>query len=243
MNDEPQIIISGEDLKGLHNQNLRQSRMRIKEGKAYRDISTVVVIPTRGKISDRVVEAWWNLMMPMNQHTVRMFIRRMEVGEAYNAAVETILEHPILKNFRYMLTLEEDNIPPPDGLIRLYESVDDFSVIAGLYWTKGEGGQPMIYGDPKTILAFQPQPPLPGRVQECNGVGMGFTLFDLKIFRDERIPKPWFKTVQSWSQTEGAAQGTQDLYFMQNARRAGYRIASDNRVRVGHYDDQNDIVW
>jgi hypothetical protein len=37
--------------------------------------------------------------------------------------------------------------------------------------------------------------------------------------------------------------GTQDLYFMANERRAGYKIASDNRVKVGHFDPVNRIVW
>ena len=30
---------------------------------------------------------------------------------------------------------------------------------------------------------------------------------------------------------------------MGNAGKLGYRIASDNRVKVGHYDAANRIVW
>lgn len=238
---EPQIIIG--DVKGFHNRQIKRSRERIKGGKAYRDLSTVCVIPTRGTIPARVVESWWNLMTPMNNAFIRMFISGMEVGDAYNAAVETIMGHPQLSQFKYLLTLEEDNLPPPDGILKLYESIDEYAVVGGLYWTKGEGGQPMIYGDPKAMLAFQPQPPLPGRVQECNGLGMGFTLFRMDLFRDESIPKPWFKTIQEWSFETGTAQGTQDLYFMANVRKAGYRIASDNRVLVGHLDPTTGMVW
>ena len=101
----------------------------------------------------------------------------------------------------------------------------------------------MIYGDPKGILAFQPQIPVLDTVQECNGLGMGFTLYRMDLFRDEKIPKPWFKTVQEWSPEKGGAAGTQDLYFFGNARKAGYRIASDNRVKVGHYDLGGDQIW
>ena len=153
----------------------------------------------------------------------------MEVGDAYNAAVETILGHEQLKKFKYMLTLEEDNMPPPDGLLKLYESIDEYAAVGGLYWTKGEGGQPMIYGDPKGILSFQPQQVQLDTVQECNGLGMGFTLFDMDVFRDKKIPKPWFKTVQEWDPQKGVAAGTQDLHFFANARRAGYRVACDTR--------------
>jgi hypothetical protein len=237
---KPAIYLGG---AGLHNEDLDKARERLEKGKQYRDLSTVIVVPTRGVIPARVVEAWMGMMTPMNNAAVRLFVSGMEVGDAYNTAVDAILGNPVLSKYRYMLTLEEDNIPPPDGLLRLYESIDEYAAVGGLYWTKGEGGQPMIYGDPKGILAFQPQVPIPDTVQECNGLGMGFTLFRLDVFRDKRIPRPWFKTVQEWSPGTGAAQGTQDLYFFGNLRKAGYRVASDNRVKVGHYDLATEVVW
>ena len=90
----------------------------------------------------------------------------------------------------------------------------------------------MIYGDPKKLLAFNPQLPRPESVQECNGTGMGFTLFNLQVFK--KVPKPWFET---------GPTHTQDLFFMGNVRRKGFRIASDNRVRVGHYDVEGKVMW
>jgi hypothetical protein len=237
---DPQIIIGG-DL-GFHNRELKRSNERLKKGKQYRDLSTVCVIPTRGLIPARVVESWMGLIAPMNNAFLRIFVQGMEVGDAYNQAVELILGHEQIRDFKYLLTLEEDNVPPPDGLLKLYESMDDYHAVGGLYWTKGEGGQPMIYGDPKGILAFQPQQVQVDTVQECNGLGMGFTLFRMELFRDEKIEKPWFKTVQEWTPHGGTAMGTQDLYFFGNARRAGYRVACDTRVKVGHVD-QDGMVW
>lgn len=238
---DSQIIIGGD--VGFHNADLEQSKERLEKGKQYRDLSTVCVVPTRGMIPARVVESWMGLLTPMNNAFIRLFVSGMEVGDAYNAAVELILSHEQLSKFKYLLTLEEDNMPPPDGLLKLYESIDEYVAVGGLYWTKGEGGQPMIYGDPKTILSFQPQTPLLDTVQECNGLGQGFTLFDIDVFRDERIERPWFKTVQEWDPQTGVRVGTQDLYFFANARKAGYRVACDTRVKVGHIDIQTGQVW
>lgn len=238
---EPKLIVS--ENAGFHNTDLDQATDRLKKGKQYRNLSTVCIVPTRGVIPARVVESWMGLMAPMNNAFYRIFVSGAEVGEAYNAAIEMILQHPQLSEFKYVLTLEEDNIPPPDGLLKLYESMDEYAVVGGLYWTKGEWGQPMIYGNPKEVLNFQPQVPVPETVQECHGLGMGFTLFSMDLFRDEKIPKPWFKTVQEWSPETGGAAGTQDLYFFGNARKAGYRVASDNRVKVGHYDLDADFIW
>jgi hypothetical protein len=242
MNDEPTIIIGG-DIQPEHHKKPTATRKRIKEGKGYRDLSTVMVCPTRGTIPARVVQSMMDMVPLMNQAFVRLFVERMEVAAAYNAAVELILNHPVLQGFKYMLTFEEDNMPPPNGLHLLFESIDEFQVVGGLYFTKGEGGQPMIYGDPKAMLQFQPQVPRVNQVQECNGTGMGFTLFDLNLFRDENIPRPWFRTLNEWTPEGGARVGTQDLYFMGNARKAGYRVASDNRCKVGHFDAANRIVW
>jgi len=216
---------------------------QILEGKTYKDLSTIIIIPTRGMIPAKVVAAWWSLIMPMNQKCTRVFAYGMEVGDAYNNMIEEILKNPNLSQWKYVLTLEEDNLPPPDGLIKLYEHMDEFDVVGGLYWTKGEEGQPMIYGDINDPeLNFRPQPPIK-EIQECNGLGMGFTLFKLDIFKDPRIERPWFKTCQDWDPQKGAKIYTQDLYFFEKIRKLGYRVACDTRVKVGHYDAEMDIVW
>jgi hypothetical protein len=234
------------DPSGAHNADLDAARERLRKGKQYEDLSTVCVVPTRGVIPAAAVESWWGLQTPMNNKFLRIFVSGAEVGDAYEMAMEMILNHPDLGKWKYILTLEEDNLPPSDGLLKLYESIcnckklcqEHYAQVAGLYWTKGEGGQPMIYGDPKGLLEFQPQVPIPETVQECNGTGMGFTLFRTDLFRDKKIERPWFKTVQ-----EGGQVGTQDLYFMGKVRRAGYRIASDNRVKVGHWSQEEMRSW
>ena len=69
-----------------------------------------------------------------------MFAVGMEVGEAFSTAIENILAHPDLSKFKYIVTLEHDNIPPPDGVVKLLEQMEahpEFSCIGGLYWTKG----------------------------------------------------------------------------------------------------------
>ena len=248
---KPQIVIDSSQGYGYHNQDLERSRTRLQKSGSYKDLSTICIIPTRGVIPAKVVQSWWSLMNPMNQKFVRMFIIGMEVGAAYTAAIETILQNPELSKWKYILTLEEDNMPPPDGLLKLYESINltsekggPFDVVQGLYWTKGEAGQPMIYGSPsESPLNFIPQMPIPESIQRCNGLGMGFDLFRMDIFKDVRLPKPFFKTMQEHIPNQGTKVYTQDLYFFENAGKLGYKFAVDNRCKVGHYDLQNDIVW
>jgi hypothetical protein len=230
---------------GYHNKDLDTSVDRLMKSKSYRDLSTIIICPTRGQIPARVVQSWLGLMRPMNQKVIGpIFAIGMEVGQAYNSLIEMILSNPELSKYKYILTIEEDNCPPADGLLKLYESMDKYDVVQGLYWTKGEGGQPMIYGDPTVIPKnFIPQLPKIGEVMHCNGLGMGFNLFKLDIFKDKDVPKPWFKTVQEVIPGQGARAYTQDLYFFENAAKCGYKFAVDCNVKVGHYSYDQDIMW
>ena len=161
----PQIIMSNDSYHNDSNWN-----ERLEKEKTYQDLSTIIICPTRGMIPSRVV-ANWQYMRPMNQKVIGpIFMERMEVGEAYNQAIKMILENDSLREFKYILTVEEDNYPQyPDGLLKLYENMDKYDCIGGLYWTKGQGGQPMCYGDPNVKpLNFIPQNPVPNAITPCN---------------------------------------------------------------------------
>jgi hypothetical protein len=238
-----QIIMMDHDLSGHH--NARDSAQRLAASKTYKDLSTICIVPTRGHIHAKVVQSWMGMMTPMNQNFQRVFMIGMEVGAAYSSAIEAILANPVLSKFRFILTLEEDNMPPPDGLLKLCESIHHgYDAVGALYWTKGEAGQPMIYGDPAVMPKnFIPQMPKENSLMPCNGLGMGFTLFRMDMFKDQRLRKPWFQTMQKWDPYGGGAAYTQDLFFFEDASKFGYKFACDTRVKVGHYDAQNDYIW
>jgi hypothetical protein len=236
---KPQIVIHG--YEGYHNDKSYEVNL---EKNGYKDLSTICIVPTRGQVPAKVVQSWMGLMSPMNQKFVRMFGISMEVGAAYSTTIDQILEHPELSQFKYVLTLEEDNCPPPDGLLRLYEHMNKYDVIGGLYWTKGIEGKPMCYGKPDVFpVNFVPFMPEPDTVTRCNGLGMGFTLFKLDMFKNPKLPKPFFETVQKYTSGVGVEAYTQDLRFFENATKLGYKFACDSRVKVGHYDFENDQMW
>lgn len=237
-----------QDFQGAHNADAEGTRARLLRNGSYKRQRTVMVVPAVCAIPPKVVLSWINMGFPPNNGVVRMICEGMEVGEAYTAAVENILGHPDLKDWEFLLTVETDNIPPPDGVIQLIEDLEEhpeLACVGGLYFTKGPGGCAQIWGDTRDpIVNFRPQVPIPNCLQECYGTGMGFTLYRLSMFRDARLRRPWFKTLKG---NEGYA--TQDLYFWTDARKYGYRCAIDTRCRVGHYDYEGkaggipDFTW
>lgn len=238
---KPQIIIP--QYEGYHNQS-KDTVKRIKTAKSYKDLSTICIIPCGDKIPSKVVQNWMGIMSPMNQKFIRIFSINMEVGVSYSTTIEQILKDPFLSTWKYILTLEHDNMPPPDGLLKLYENMDKYDAIGGIYFTKGIGGQPMCYGNPKVKpFNFIPFMPPADSVTQCNGLGMGFTLFKLDMFKDKRLPNPIFETVQRYDPIKGSAAYTQDLKFFENAGKLGYKFACDSRVKVGHYSVEEDFIY
>ena len=279
----------------------RQSFKDIPKGKEMRNLSTIVILPTRGVSEEKnklrctkckteneylsctvngmhpiFVEAWKRLIKPMNVPVLEMVISGMEVGAAYTTAIENILANPALNKFKYILTVEDDNIIPfmpntQGPLMMLYEDIEKFNLdaVGGLYWTKGNPSMPLLYGDPRKTreapegmfkVRFPAKTQKKGRsgklnsdgsdwtdgeIVECNGTGMGFNLWKLDMFKDERFKKPWFKTVGDHGTTEqpGIRQYTQDLWFCEQARKLGYRIAIDTRIKVGHLDVKSGKIY
>ncbi len=239
---KPQLTM--QDFGGAHAGDLGKTSARLIRGASWKKQRIVVVLPADELMPAKCALAHWNLTFPPNNGVVRILAQGMEVGHAYSAVIEQILSHPDLKDWEYLLTVEHDNAPPPDGVAKLVEAMEEYpqySCIGGLYFTKGPEGVAQIWGDPSdTVLNFRPQIPRPNAVQECCGTGMGFNLWRLKMFKDERLRKPWFKTTNG---SEGNGIGTQDLYFWSDARKYGYRCAVDTRIRVGHYDYRSDEMW
>jgi hypothetical protein len=230
---KPQLVM--QDMGGVHNADVEGARARLIRGATWKKQRICVVIPSADLIPAKVALSHWNMAFPPNNGVVRILAQGMEVGDAYSSAIEGILNHPDLSQWEYLLTVEADNAPPPDGVLKLLERMEEhpeLACIGSLYYTKGISGCPQIWGDVKDpVVNYRPQlPDANGGLVECCGTGMGFNLWRMAMFRDPKLRKPWFKT----QTTNGMA--TQDLYFWSDARKHGYRCAIDCSVKVGHYD-------
>lgn len=284
----------------LDQAKFRESFNELPKGKTFQDLSTIIILPNRGTTEEKkdlickkcktkneyisttshgmhpiFVEAWKRLIKPMNVPVLEMVVQGMEVGAAYSAAIEQIMANPMLSKFKYVLTVEDDNIIPfmpntQGPLMMLYEDIDKgYDIVGGLYWTKGNPSMPLLYGDPKKTREapegmFKVRFPAkvqkkvkPGTINkdghdwydgelvECNGSGMGFTLYKMDIFKDERIEKPWFKSISDHGtdKNPGIRQYTQDLWFFEKARNLGYKVAIDTRIKIGHLDIKSGIIY
>src|ERR1700741_1896760 len=136
---------------GFHNADLPKSSMRILEGGSWKKQRTVMLIPAGLTIPTKVYLSHRALIFPPNQPAHVMGALGMEGGEAFSNSIAEILAHGELSTWEYLLTIEHDNCPSPDGLVKLIRRMEahpEFCCIGELYWTKGPGGMPQIWGDP-----------------------------------------------------------------------------------------------
>jgi hypothetical protein len=221
-------------------------------GSTYKDNSTVLIVPTRGTINHRVVNALMHLISPMNQKRSLLFCSGDEVGRAYDRLIKAVLADPELSKWKYIMTVEDDNLIPQDAHVRLLESIEmgQFDAVSGIYFTKGEVNMPMAFGDPEEylktgVIDFRPRDVrgalANGYIMPVNGIAMGCALWRMDLFRE--LPDPWFVTCADIIPDKGPQIFTQDLYFCMNAKKAGKRFAVDLRVKVGHMDTGSGLVY
>ena len=105
--------------KLLSQARFRDSFKYIPKGRTFKDLSTIIILPTRGVSEEKkklickkckteneylsttingmhpiFVEAWKRLIKPMNVPVLEMVVQGMEVGNAYTMAIEQILANP-----------------------------------------------------------------------------------------------------------------------------------------------------
>ena len=114
-------IIGVHGYAGHHNSDYEGSAKRVSEGGSWKRQRIIEIMPSNYQIYAKVAHAQRSLAFPPNQPVYRYLALGQEVGEAYSNAITEILNHPDLSQWEYILTMEDDNCPPPNGVIQLIE--------------------------------------------------------------------------------------------------------------------------
>ena len=110
----------------------------------------LIATPTLGNVRIEWVNARYGQIIPPNWSTVQMtqtmngyIAMRWQTADAQNIIVREAIE----KQFEWLLLIEDDTCPPPDAMIRFDEYMRDASVpvVSGLYFTKSDPSEPLLY--------------------------------------------------------------------------------------------------
>lgn len=191
----------------------------------------LMATPTRGTVRIEWHSAVRGMVVPPNhsmvsmvQHINAFFPTRFSVADAQNLAVREALQ----RDFEWLLLLEDDVLPPADMLIRLDKYVKEGPpVVSGLYYTKGEPSEPLVYRGRGTgpFLDWKM-----GQKVWADGVPTGCLLIHCGLLREMWNDSPTYTIA-------GSGQTTREVFV--SPARAWISPTGDVNVTTG----TSDLNW
>ncbi|MDR2412834.1 MAG: hypothetical protein LBD50_01320 [Rickettsiales bacterium] len=191
-------------------------------------LKVLIAVPTFENIEPDCFKSLWFLHHLENSCIYFDFVRGYDCARARNQ----IAQRAIGDEFDYVLMTDSDNILPCDALVKLFAAGKD--IILGWYPRKfSSSGQTELFRMSETDYTNETNisiSQLPeDMVMEIRGGGMGCALIKTDVFR--AMPtKTWFRYINY----DNGYVLSEDLFFCDEARKAGYKIFCHTGVRCGH---------
>lgn len=208
------------------------------------DVKIFIAVPSEKKM-EKGIPQLETLPTPSGTQIKMYNVHGRKVADAWNDVIFTFMkddsewraEGMLPTNF--LFALEDDVWPAPNVLIELYERMKEANGdgsfkydIMGAWYPKRQSvreGAPIIIGEDGKRTHLMDDDPGIHEVYTCP---MGCTLYRTEIFY--KIPHPWFVTTDNL---------TQDSFFSQLAREAGYKSYIDTRLKCRHIDRIDGTVY
>lgn len=151
-------------------------------------------------------------------------------GEGYTIAENRnyIAVQACNNNSDYLLMIDDDMTFPPETLDKLLENQKD--IIGVAYHPRSETGEIIKYLDETHVVKLEQETdPKYKDTFECMATGTGIILIKCDVFK--KMPRPWF--MFEYYPT-GQCKLGEDWFFCREAKKAGYQIYTDPKIKVGH---------
>jgi len=201
----------------------------------------LVGTPTTGQVRMEWAVARYAQAIPTNFSKVDMLNYvsgvvpiRYSVADAQNV----IVNEAVTMNYEWLMLIEHDTMPPPDGYIQFndYMRKAQYPVVSGLYFTRSHPAEPLIYRGLGN--SYYTKWKLGDKI-EVDGVPTGMLLIHCKLLKalwedceeysvDNRLTvrRVFDSPAKTWFNTETGAQetlvGTSDLNWCGRIIEGGY---------------------
>ena len=138
-----------------------------------------------------------------------------------------IVDYAVENKFDYVFFVECDMVFEPETLNKLL--ADDKDIICANYNYRSEPRCSMVYGLNEKNELIMLGNKLPKETFKCGAIPTGLTLIKTSVF--EKLKKPYFFYEYN---EEGVMESSQDVYFCQKAREAGFEIWCNPQIITNH---------
>lgn len=207
------------------------------------DQKALIAVPTEEKATEGLA-CLEGLITPSGVQVKYFNVYGRPTADAYNEAVMECLRD----RANFLLTVEDDTFPPPEAFVKLLRYFDsdglknldeelqkriqdsNWKLVVGAWYPKRnqvrEGAPIVVLNGKRKPLAAD------GEVHEVYTIPQGCTLFPAEVFLQTDFP--WFATTDHL---------TQDSFFSQKAREAGWTLLCDTSIRCKHVDRESEEVY
>ena len=202
----------------------------------------LVGVPSFGMVSIQWHSHMMQLQQPLNCVLRHLYVQGKEVGDARNEIVETALAYrgALGERVSHVCFIDDDVLVPSHALMQLLSHRRP--IISGLYYAKTVTPQPLILSTKHAgvVTDFED-----GAVIDCDAHGMGCTLIAREVF--ETVPSPWFVTTKmrgpDVAGTPSFVHQTEDVHFLDRARRAGFQPGVDTALKCLHWSSAERVAY
>ena len=195
-------------------------------------VNLLIGVATEDKPENGTLPCLNNLVMPEGVKYRRYNCYGRSTADAYNDIAMRAI-HGMEGEFGsadYLLIVEDDTFPPPDAIIKLFEHIRQGKKAVGAWYRKRQEirvGAPIVKLNGKREALDSD-----GETHEVYTLPMGCTLYDMEVFYKTQFP--YFVRTEHLSQ---------DSFFSQKLRDAGYKLYCDTSIRCKHIDRETSVVY
>ena len=205
-----------------------------EKNKLFENVQIVIATPSvRAEVPMLFYQSVMAMVLKTREKYPNMKFATLTTGNTYvHQARQNMVNSFLEKKADYMLWIDDDNIPPEDGLIKLLEREKD--IVSGLYFKRRPPYEPLIMMKRRQGIGSERRADIfrdgATELLQIHSTGFGFILIKREVLekmREARMPH--------FSMKVGLGE---DIWFCVQAQGAGYDIWLDPTVEVGHLGDK-----
>lgn len=202
------------------------------------DLRIAVGIPSGGQVHVLWAHMYASLQWPVSGERHTLCLVKVPIANARNNMALTAIE----RECKYLFFIDDDVLIPnwaPKRLVYLMEQNDDWDAISGVYATKTEPPEPLIFGgEPGSTGTYWDWKM--GDIFPIWGAGLGCSI--IRVSSLKKLKEPYFAFTEASDGITHESQG-EDLYFYKKLADAGGKVMCDGNVICGHMDRNTDKIY
>ena len=187
-------------------------------------IRILIAIPASEYIKTECLKSIIAIDVPNNVTVDVEFVIGYGAAQSRNKAACKAID----LNYDYILFIDSDQIVPVDVLHKLLSCNSDISTGWSMMAINDERTNISIYNAPDMHYDFMLRKDVPEGIIDVDAIGFSCILIKTSVF--EKLKYPYFVYVEYSNRTILS----EDLYFCNMAKQAGFKILCDTSLNIGH---------